>query len=154
MRGSPYRSTSLISPLPRPRCLPARRMIHAPLASPIRRVALVFITACWRSWITLANDTLTIKVTDSLLNTASAVFTIPISAVTITTSSPLPNATQGSPYSDTLAATGGTPPYTWNLLSQSGSNSWSLSSSGVLTGTPPNLETDTLTIQATDSLSV
>ena len=36
------------------------------------------------------------------------------STLTITTSSPLPNASIGHFYSTTLAATGGTPPYTWS----------------------------------------
>jgi hypothetical protein len=99
-----------------------------------------------------------VTVTDSLTPvashfTAAFSFTI-VAAVSITTSSPLPNATQGSSYSDTMAATGGVTPYTWSLLSQTGSNSWSVSSAGVVAGTPANIETDVLNIQVADALSV
>ena len=36
--------------------------------------------------------------------------------LTITSPSPLPNANQNQFYTDTLTATGGTPPYTWKIL--------------------------------------
>src|SRR6202000_2543196 len=77
-----------------------------------------------------------------------------VSAVTITTTSPLPNATQGIAYGTTRAATGGATPYTWSLLGQTGSNAWSVSSAGVVTGTPSVLETDILNIQVVDALGV
>lgn len=70
----------------------------------------------------------------------------------ITTSSPLPSGTVGVAYSQTLAAIGGTPPYTWSLLSQTGSNAWSVSTSGIVSGTPTVNETDTINIQVQDSL--
>jgi Cellulase (glycosyl hydrolase family 5) len=73
-------------------------------------------------------------------------------ALSITTSSPLPAATQSSPYTDTMAATGGVPPYTWSLVSQTGSNGWVVSSAGVVSGTPSVVETDSLVIKVTDSV--
>jgi hypothetical protein len=79
--------------------------------------------------------------------------TAPGSALAITTTSPLPNATQGNAYTDTMAATGGTLPYTWSLTSQTGSNGWAVSSAGVVSGTPATAETDSLVIKVTDSVA-
>jgi hypothetical protein len=77
-----------------------------------------------------------------------------IPAVVITTSSPLPSATQSSAYSTTMAASGGTTPYAWSLTSQTGSNGWSVSPAGLVTGTPGTVETDVLSIKVTDALGV
>jgi Chitobiase/beta-hexosaminidase C-terminal domain len=77
-----------------------------------------------------------------------------ISAVSITTTSPLPNATQGVAYGTTIAATGGATPYAWSLT-QTGSNGWAINSAtGVVTGTPSVLETDVLTVTVVDALGV
>src|SRR5260370_28615344 len=56
----------------------------------------------------------------------------------ITSTSPLPNATIGSPYSQTLKATGGFPPYSWSINVDIGQPPpWlSLSPSCTLSGTP------------------
>jgi Putative Ig domain. len=56
----------------------------------------------------------------------------------ITTTSPLPNAIIGSPYNQTLKATGGFPPYTWSINVDIGqAPPWlSLSPGGTLSGTP------------------
>lgn len=101
------------------------------------------------------SDVLTIQVMDSLGLTAQALFTIPFTtAPTISTSSPLSNATQSNAYSTTIAATGGIAPYTWSITSHTGTNTWSINAaSGVLTGTPASVETDTITVQVLDSLS-
>jgi hypothetical protein len=61
----------------------------------------------------------------------SPVFTPPVS---ITTASPLPAATQGMAYSQTLAATGGSGIYSWSSVYLPGG--FALSAAGVLTGTP------------------
>jgi hypothetical protein len=53
-----------------------------------------------------------------------------------------------------MAATGGVTPYSWSLLSQTGSNGWTVSGTGVISGTPSTVETDTLNIQVADALSV
>src|SRR5262245_18049891 len=57
--------------------------------------------------------------------------------LSVTTTS-LPNATVQSPYSQQLAATGGTPPYTWTLNPSSGSlpPGLTLASNGTVSGTP------------------
>ncbi len=65
---------------------------------------------------------------------ATATVTVP-SALAITTVS-LYNGQVGSPYSQTLAASGGTKPYTWTLNSGLPPANLTLSSAGVLSGTP------------------
>ena len=77
-------------------------------------------------------------VTDSASNTATEVLPLLINAansLTITTTS-VPNGTQGAAYSQQLAATGGTAPYTWSIGAEGPPSGISLSSSGLLTGTP------------------
>lgn len=57
------------------------------------------------------------------------------SVLTITTTSPLPAATAGTPYSVTIAASGGTPPYTFALGSGWPTGFAIVPSSGKITGT-------------------
>jgi hypothetical protein len=57
------------------------------------------------------------------------------SALTVATSA-LPAATVGSPYSQTLSASGGTPPYHWSVASGSLPPGLTLSDAGLLAGTP------------------
>lgn len=76
-------------------------------------------------------------------------------APTITTSSPLPSATSGAPYTDNLTASGGTPPYTFAIISgQDGNGFPACSASGALSGTPATSESLTLSAQVTDSVGV
>ena len=80
--------------------------------------------------------------------------TVPgVPALFITTSSPLPSATVGTPYSVTFAASGGVPPYSWSVVSDTpDTGSWfSLSSSGVGSGTPGTAETETILVKCTDA---
>jgi hypothetical protein len=92
---------------------------------------------------------------DQQSSVASATYTISVGTVsplTITTTSSLPNAIEGNLYTEMMTATGGVPPYTWALVSDIGStNAWTVSSSGSVSGTPANVETDTLSIKVTDS---
>ncbi len=56
---------------------------------------------------------------------------------TITTSSQLPNGTVGVGYTQTLSATGGTPPYTWSITSGAPPQNLSLAANtGTLSGMP------------------
>ena len=72
----------------------------------------------------------------------------PISVLTST----LPNGQVGTPYSATLAATGGTAPYNWSLTSGTLPAGLSLGSTGAITGTPTAAVTSTpLTLKVTDS---
>lgn len=71
----------------------------------------------------------------------------------ISTTSPLAGGTVGAAYSQTLAATGGTTPYTWTVDSGSVPPSLTLSSAGVLGGTPSAAGTFTFTAKVADSAS-
>ncbi len=86
---------------------------------------------------------------------ALAVISItPVSSSTLKVStSALPNATQGASYSSTLAASGGTLPYTWRMASGSLPAGLSLTSAGAFTGSPTNAGTSTFTAQVTDAAS-
>ena len=99
----------------------------------------------------------TVTVTDSgtPAQTASANFSISIATapLSITTTS-LPNAVVGQLYNQTLASAGGNPPVTWGISSGSLPSWASLNTStGVITGTPPNTTGSPFSfiVKATDS---
>jgi uncharacterized repeat protein (TIGR03803 family) len=106
---------------------------------------------------------LSVKVTDSSATpqtaTASVSLTI-LQAVVITTTS-LPVGRVNEPYSATLQAIGGTPPYTWSTVFPARDN-LTLSTSGVISGTPTGagllspeyLVTDSNGLQAVASLTI
>jgi hypothetical protein len=71
-------------------------------------------------------------------------------APTITSTSPLPDGTVGTAYSQTLTATGDAT-ITWAVTSGSLPAGLSLSSGGAITGTPTTAGTSTPTITATNS---
>jgi YD repeat-containing protein len=73
-------------------------------------------------------------------------FTVTLSITTVT----LPTGTQDAPYSATLQAADGQPPYTW---SSSGGLPFGLqlSASGAVTGTPIWSGTDSFPVQVTDA---
>ena len=98
----------------------------------------------------------TVQVKDSANNIASGAFSITINtALTITTTSPLPNGFAGTAYSDTLAASGGSGTgYTWTVTSGGSTLTTvglSLSSGGVLSGTTPVSGSATFGVQVKDS---
>lgn len=111
------------------------------------------------------NYSLLIKVTDSEVPPVSTnkFFALTItpsgSGITITTTSPLPGATAGLPYSEAFAATGGVSPLTWcveeNSTCDTGVNGalpsgLSLSPSGVLSGTALQSGTVSFTVFVSD----
>ncbi len=100
-----------------------------------------------------ANQTFTILLTDADGRTASAAYTINLrQGVRITTlSGSLPSMTTGVPYSTTLAATLGSAPYTFSIASGTLPAGLSLSSAGVLSGTPSATAASSFSILATDS---
>jgi Putative Ig domain len=63
----------------------------------------------------------------------------------------LPDTTAERPYSQTLLATGGVPPYTWSLASGSLGTGMNLSASGVISGTPTSPGTSVFVVRLTDS---
>jgi uncharacterized repeat protein (TIGR03803 family) len=71
----------------------------------------------------------------------------------ISTSSPLPNGAVNQAYSQTLAAGGGAPPYTWSISAGSLPAGLSLGTSGAITGTPSATGTASFTVQVTDNNS-
>jgi len=74
-------------------------------------------------------------------------------ALTITTTT-VPNATVSTAYpSTTLAATGGTSPYTWAFLSGTMPPGLVISSGGVISGTPTTAGTYDLNVRVTDAVS-
>ena len=111
-------------------------------------------------------STFTVTVTDTRGTTATRSLSITVSAPSATlaiTTTSLPAATRNTAYSQKLAATGGTTPYTWSVSSGSLPRGLSLgSSTGVISGTPTRTGTSTFTIRvraangstATKSLSI
>ena len=65
----------------------------------------------------------------------------------------LPNGTTTVPYSQSLAAYGGPTNYTWGIASGSLPTGLSLSSSGVISGTPTVAGTNNFTVRATNALN-
>jgi hypothetical protein len=103
--------------------------------------------------------TFTVRSTDSIGYTGSATFSLTVTAQvitppTITLSASFPAGTVSSPYntSNTVTASGGTAPYTYTLI---GSGTLplglSLSSAGVISGTPTTAGNWSFTIQAADA---
>jgi hypothetical protein len=101
-------------------------------------------------------SSVTVVVTDSATPTpqrAQQTFSITVtpSSITITTTS-LPAGTGGSPYSATLAATGGTPPYSWSLAGGSLPSGVTLNAtSGAISGTPSAGGSFAVTVGVADS---
>lgn len=96
----------------------------------------------------------TAQVADSAAHTASYTYALSItsSPLAISTAS-LANGTAGTAYSATLAATGGTSPYTWTITSGGLPAGLSLASSGAISGTPTTAATYSFSVQVTDSSS-
>lgn len=88
--------------------------------------------------------------------TITANFVADAGPLTITTISPLPNATAGTAYSQTLAASGGTPPYSsWQVIVGSLPSGLSLNpSTGEIGGTPTVAGTSTFTVQVSDAATL
>jgi sugar lactone lactonase YvrE len=101
-----------------------------------------------------ATSTFTIQVTDSQGSIATKAFSLTVSAPAITTPSPLLQGVVGLNYSQTLSATGGSPPYAWTLASGSLPPGLALSTAGVITGVPSAAGTSTFTVQVADASSV
>jgi hypothetical protein len=80
---------------------------------------------------------------------------LPALAITTDATVRLPAATTGTAYAATISAANGTAPYTWSITADTpDTGSWLTinSSAGVLSGTPGTAETESVTVQVTDSL--
>jgi hypothetical protein len=103
--------------------------------------------------------TFTARVTDSQIPTAQSAtrqFTVVIvpPVLVISTVSPLPNGTVGTPHAITFVAAGGTSPYLWSLAAAPANNippGMTFSPSGVLSGTPTAHGTYSFTVIASDA---
>src|SRR5207248_1247335 len=99
--------------------------------------------------------TFTVKVTDSASGSAMAALSLTINppGLGITTSS-LPAGTVGTPYSQALGASGGTPPYPWSPASGSLPGGLNLIPDGTISGTPSAAGAPSFTVKVADSASV
>src|ERR1022692_1099033 len=96
----------------------------------------------------------TVRVTDSTSATATAALSLTINpaALGITTSS-LPAGTVGVAYSQALAASGGSPPYSWSVARGTLPAGLSLAAGGTISGTPGTAGPSSFTVRVTDSAS-
>jgi len=93
----------------------------------------------------------TVAVTDSNGVSASAVFSLTVSAPappSITTAT-LPGGTVGAGYQQTLQASGGVQPYQWSVTQGALPAGLTLSAAGVLSGTPTTAQTASFTVTVT-----
>lgn len=102
---------------------------------------------------TAGTYTFTVQAVDSAGNTGVRTYTVTIGVPPIVVNPPtLPPATNGTPYSATISATGGTGSgYTFAVTAGAPPAGLTLSSGGLLTGTPTAAGTYNFTVTATDS---
>jgi len=89
------------------------------------------------------------RVTGADGGSSTQLFAITVQAPPTITTSSLPAGQVSVAYSATLQATGGSPPYTWSIASGSLPPGLSLSTAGVLSGTPTTQGSFTFTVRAT-----
>jgi hypothetical protein len=83
---------------------------------------------------------------------ATSAFSITISPIALrVTTSALSNATVNTAYKTALAASGGTAPYTWSLYSGTLPAGITLTSAGVLSGTPTSASSYSFAVQVRDA---
>ena len=105
-----------------------------------------------------ASHTFTVRDSTNPVLTATRTYSLTIVLpappnITTTSTSLLPNGTVTQAYTRTLTATGGTQPLTWSLASGSLPAGLTLSTGGVISGTPTAAGTSPFTVQVTDALS-
>ena len=104
---------------------------------------------------TAGTASFTVQVTDNTQptsQTASKALSIVVTSPLSVTSTVLPNAITGTAYPQSLAATGGTTPYTWTVTNGTIPSGLTLDpSAGSISGTPTGTGTSLFTIQVADS---
>ena len=93
----------------------------------------------------------TVRATDSAGRTGSRVVQIVVGAPVSVSTSSLATGTTGQSYAQSLAATGGTAPYSWSVSAGSLPVGLVLTSSGSITGTPSASGTASFTVRAEDN---
>lgn len=98
----------------------------------------------------------TVQVTDKTTRAVSDAFNLTIAPQLVITTAVLPDATVGTPYpaGQKIAATGGTPPYTFSTTGSFPAGLTLNSSTGAITGTPTQGGRDSFTAQVTDSAGI
>ena len=100
----------------------------------------------------IGSDIFRYTATNGSGTSSPATVNVTVSAPTIVVSpSSLPGATAGASYSQSLSASGGSSPYTFNLSAGSLPAGMSLSSSGTLSGTPTVVGSSNFSISVNDS---
>jgi hypothetical protein len=94
----------------------------------------------------------TVSATDSLGSTASHNYTITINPTLAFTTTALPDGDVSSTYAQTIAVAGGSGTYAYTVISGTLPTGLSLSTAGVLSGTPTTPGTFTFTVNASDTL--
>ena len=85
--------------------------------------------------------------------TGSQSYTVVISCPTITVAPAPPSGTTGTAYSHTFTPSGGTAPYTFSISSGTLPPGLTMSSAGVISGTPTTAGTSSFTVSVTDANS-
>ena len=96
----------------------------------------------------------TVLVTNARTTTATRALSITVAAAPSVTTATLAAGLIGTAYSQTLAATNGTTPYTWSVLAGALPGGLTLSTAGVISGTPTNAGTFNFTVRVRDANGV
>ena len=100
--------------------------------------------------------TVSLLIVDTASTSTSKNFSLTVrspTSLSVLTASPLPGGTVGALYSQAFTVLVGTPPYTWSVAGGATPPGLSLSSSGVLSGTPSTYGTFTFTVGVSDASS-
>ena len=95
----------------------------------------------------------TARVTDAGAGTTTQAFSVTIIPALAISTTTLPLGRQGAGYSQALAVSNGTGPYSWTVVSGTLPAGLSLASNGTLSGTPSGSGTSSFTVGVTDSLN-
>lgn len=102
---------------------------------------------------TAGSYTFTVRVTDANGISVSGSFSLTVTAPAFLSvaGSSLSTGTVGTPYSDTLNATGGVRPYSWTVVAGTLPNGLAVATSGTISGNPMTAGTFNFTAQVTDA---